>query len=200
MCSVWFAGAWKTLAEEVPFKSGLKDGQKFLQGREEEEEHFTYGGSSMCKVDKSLQNSGQRGIQWDQNIEFTRRNKDICLVKQDGVRLCVISLVCSLSSNDFHPEIEVYKPQREMVSSVFQKENIFSGLTPQNSTSKISNFEVPQSTFYLLFFFTFFIISNPFNPRPPSPPPTHTQTHFKRLLIYYSFPGLTSHFLACTPG
>lgn len=64
MCSVWFAGAWKTLAEEVPFKLGLKDGQEFLQGREEEEEHFMYGGSSMCKVDKSLQNSGQRGIQW----------------------------------------------------------------------------------------------------------------------------------------
>lgn len=33
MCSVWFAGAWKTLAEEVPFKLGLKDGQEFTRQR-----------------------------------------------------------------------------------------------------------------------------------------------------------------------
>lgn len=42
MLSVFFAGAWKDLTEEVPPELSLKMGRS-LQGQEEEEEHFMQG-------------------------------------------------------------------------------------------------------------------------------------------------------------
>lgn len=65
MCSVWFAGAWKTLAEEVPFKIRSQRWTGVYKA-EKRRKSVSCKGSSMCKGkgDKSLQDSGQRGIQW----------------------------------------------------------------------------------------------------------------------------------------